>query len=224
MSAEAFAAFSNATFHDIDLQSELVDVSYGGAVSMHTVKFTDVNLRNVTGPIVSTSGNDQAPCPGVPSPTSSALVAPETPEELYLEYDDDVYDLQTEAVATSAPGQSRSLVVDSGKMSDCLRVEWTCGLFDKVAPPGCPAKALQTRSELEQARCIERVGLAATVDLDAVAAEGTAGEAVGQGCGDYDATEASYDPNYRWGFLDESQPWFTELQQARFPLSAGLQF
>ena len=213
VSGEGFASFNNTTFHDIDLKSELIDVSYGGAVKMENVRLTDVNLRNVTGPIISTSGNDNAMCPGALSPSSSALVAPESTEELYLEYDDDMYDLQAEAVATSEAGEGRSLVVNSGKMSDCLRVEWTCGLFEKRAPPGCPAKTLQMRSDLEQQRCMESVGIPETVDLTSEPAEGMSGEAVGMGCGDFEQSESSFDANYRWGFLDESQPWFAELQQ-----------
>lgn len=216
MSAEGFAYFNNTTFHDIDLESELIDVSYGGAVKMDNVRLTDVKLRNVTGPVVSTSGNDNALCPGALSPSSSALIAPEAAEELYLEYDDDTYDVTAESVATTEVGQGGSLLVSNGTMSDCLRVEWTCALFEKRAPPGCTAQSLQRRSDLEQERCLSSVSLAATVDLNSPPAKGKAGEAVGLGCGDYAEGDSSYDKYYQWGFLDESHPWFSELQQVGF--------
>lgn len=207
VSAEGFAYLNNATFHDMDLTSELIDVSYGGSVKMSNVQLDDVTLRNGTGPIVSTSANDKSLCPGTLSPSSSSLIAPEGSEELYLQYDDEEYDVITDS------GAAGSLLISNGTMSDCLRVKWTCEVFAKQAAPGCNAQSLQKRVQLEQDRCLERVGLAETVDLTSPPVQGKAGEAVGLNCGDFAQSDSNYDPNYRWGFLDESHPWFDELQK-----------
>lgn len=207
VASEAFAVIENSKFQDVDLSSELIDVSYGGAVKLANVTLENVTLRNGTGPIISTSQNDKGLCSGTLSEDSSALIASADDAELYLEYDDDVYDVM------SSPGQGGALVISNGTMSDCLRVEWTCGLFDERAPPGCEAKSLQRRSQLQQQRCEGADAAAADVDLSNPPAEGAAGEAVGLGCGDYAASDSAFDPNYQWGFLDETSTWFSSLQE-----------
>lgn len=87
VSAESFVALQGCHFQNLDLTSELVDVSFGGAVNMQACTFTNCAIpRNH---IVSTSFNDYTPC---------SAWSPGMAGFLYFPQDDEEYDFEWELI------------------------------------------------------------------------------------------------------------------------------
>ena len=113
------ANIQNSVFRNMHLFSEIVDVSFGGAV-----RFENVSLANVTlehNAVVSTSGNDYNTNP--PS------------RFVYDAYDDFGYDVQVVAVPEGRRGEfGEEYRIVEDVMSDCLYLLAPQGLL----LPGCP--------------------------------------------------------------------------------------
>ena len=191
------ANIQNSVFRNMHLCSEIVDVSFGGAV-----RFENVSLANVTlehNAIVSTSGNDYNINP------PSSLV--------YDAYDDFGYDVQVGAVPEGRRGDfGEEYRIVEDVMSDCLYLLAPQGLL----LPGCPDASVLKRERMRAGKTdhlqfvagTDRVSTTEAQPPDAAADDG------------YDATDADYqfDPqlDYEAEQHYSADNWITQVVSRPF--------
>jgi hypothetical protein len=236
ISQESFATFHACTFEDINLRTEVFDVSFGGLVRLE-----DCMFRNVQTPkLVSTTLNDAASCEKFHYDLRNAY--------RYQPQDDELYDIQKEEL----PGRPGEYVVKNETLSDCLRPYFQCKdlFYRQGAPiplPGCPDQSVQRRYGLDISRCqddyiLEHSPPNLNVPYDyyygiepdySPAANETAHpspdpadapyayadyspESVGDGYGHcYEYPYLRGESGYRFGFPSEDHNWLRHLRQVR---------
>jgi hypothetical protein len=147
ISAQSFATFHNCTFEDINLQSELVDVSNGGLVRIEDCLFHNVLSRK----LVSTTANDFSECSG----DYIYGVEPVRLAARFLPDDDLRYDIKTEPLPGGQPGE---YYVKNETLSDCLFHRYSCidlslKDYQEIPHPGCPEASVAKRIHLHEVRC-----------------------------------------------------------------------
>ena len=132
------ANIRNTHFRNLELWSEVVDVSHGGTVMFGNVSFANVTLQQ--GQIVSTSLNDYEPIEATYYCDSRGYYA-----------DDDMnYDVEALAVPEARRAAlGADFVIESDVMSDCLWVN----IADDLLLPGCPPQSADARKLLMQEAC-----------------------------------------------------------------------
>ena len=191
------ANIQNSVFRNMHLFSEIVDVSFGGAV-----RFENVSLANVTlehNAVVSTSGNDyntNAPC---------SLV--------YDAYDDFGYDVQVAAVPEGRRGEfGEEYRIVEDVMSDCLYLRAPQGLL----LPGCPDASVQKRRRMRAGKTDHLQFVAGTEGVSTTEAQ-PQDAAADDG---YDATDADYQYDPQFDYEAEQQyvadDWITQVVSRPF--------